>query len=170
MVVILFAPEIMKVMAPLEYQEGIYVIPPVAASMYFILLFNVYAPVEHFSLKTKFIAVASMIATLAKIVLNIIFIEGFGYLAAGYTTLVCYIVYALAHYIYMKRVCRKDLGGVKLFDDRFVWLFGGVLTIFSIITARIYEFVVLRYLLIAVIMFMLVLKRKTFVNMFKGMK
>ncbi len=169
-IVILFAPEIMKIMAPIEYQAGIYVIPPVAASMYFILLFNIYAPVEHYSLKTKFIAMASVFATISKIILNIYFIDFLGYLAAGYTTLACYILYAFAHYLYMKRVCRKNLDNINLFDNKFIWILGGTITVFSVVLAFVYEYMLIRYVLILSIALVLVMKKRSIQKTFKEMK
>ena len=35
----------------------------------------------------------------ANVVLNFIFIRIFGYVAAGYTTLACYILYSVGHYV-----------------------------------------------------------------------
>lgn len=167
---ILFAPEIMKIMAPAEYQEGIYIIPPVACSMFFIMLFNVFAPVEHFSLKTKFIALASTVSAIAKVVLNLFFIAAVGYLAAGYTTLVCYILYAYAHYVYMKRVCVKNMNGAKIFDEHFILLLSFVVVALSILTACLYEYVFVRYTLILTLVILLFFKRKKFINVYLQVK
>ncbi len=165
---ILFAPELLKILAPADYYEGIYVVPPVACSMFFTLLFNIFAPVEHFSLKTKFMGYASMIAAGANIFLNYIFITEYGYLAAGYTTLVCYILYALAHYIYMKRICKSQ--GINLFDDRFILLLAMVVVAIAITFAFIYRFPVVRYVLICFIFGLIILFRKRIVNVFKAIK
>ncbi len=42
-------------------------------------------------MKTQFLMAASMAAAGANVVLNFIFIRLFGYIAAGYTTLACYM-------------------------------------------------------------------------------
>ena len=47
---------------------------------------------------------ASMAAAGANVVLNFIFIRLFGYIAAGYTTLACYMLYSVGHYIVSKRI------------------------------------------------------------------
>lgn len=146
--IILFAPEIMSFMATAEYYEGIYVIPPVACSMFFILLFNVFAPIEHYSLKTKFIAAASVISAIANIALNFIGIRIFGYLAAGYTTLICYMIYALAHFIYMKKVCMHILGVTNLFDEKKILYMSIFVVIIAISSAFVYRTPLVRYFLI----------------------
>ncbi len=54
--------------------------------------------------KTQFLMAASMAAAGANVVLNFIFIRLFGYIAAGYTTLACYMLYSVGHYIVSKRI------------------------------------------------------------------
>ena len=51
---------------------------------------------------------ASLIAAAANIALNYVFIGMFGYVAAGYTTLFCYILYAIGHYVVSRRVLRLE--------------------------------------------------------------
>ena len=156
--IILFAPEIMKIMATVDYYDGIYVIPPVAGSMFFILLFTMFAPIEHYSLKTKFIGIASTVSALVNVLLNYIFINAFGYLAAGYTTLACYVIYAFAHWIYMKKCCKDD--NMLLFDDRKILIMSVVVVSVSIVSALFYSYSTLRYLFILSIILLCVSRRK----------
>ena len=58
--------------------------------------------IELFYKKTTFATVASTIAAVSNIILNYIFIKLFGFVAAGYTTMVCYALLALLHYINVK--------------------------------------------------------------------
>ena len=51
---------------------------------------------------------ASVSGAALNIVLNYIFIRRCGYIAAGYTTLVCYLCYCVAHYLMMRRILRKE--------------------------------------------------------------
>ncbi len=159
-ITILFAPEILIIMAPLEYYEGIYVIPPVACSMFFMLIFNIISPLEQYSLKTKFIAVASIGAAVANVGLNYICIQKFGYLAAGYTTLVCYILFAAAHYIYVKRICRNDMNGIIIFDGKRIGLMCILVVGMAIISALIYPYYIIRYALFIIILVILVVERR----------
>lgn len=147
LVFILFAPEIMRFMASRDYYEGIYMIPPVACSMFFILLFNLFSPVEYFSMKTKFMGIASMVSAGMNIVLNAIFIQLYGYLAAGYTTLACYMIYAMTHYLYMKKCCGR-LGIPGLFDHRKILLMSLAVTTAALVSAAIYPYYLLRYFII----------------------
>lgn len=161
---IFFAPEVMLVLAPPDYYDGIYVIPPVVCSMFFILLFNIFAPVEHYSLKTKFLGLASIFAALSNIFLNYIFIGKFGYLAAGYTTLICYIIYSFAHWIYMKKCC-KNITGVTLFDDKIIFLTSIVIVLISILSVPFYDYFFIRYACIFCLILLITYKRRSLIDL-----
>lgn len=116
LVLIAFAPEIVNIFAPAEYHDAIWVIPPVCMSTYFTFSYGYFASFEFYFEKTIGIAISTVVAAGLNIVLNYIFIEWFGYYAAGYTTLFCYIVYAACHYLAMRKICRDSLGGKKVYS------------------------------------------------------
>ena len=105
---ILFAPEVIKLFAPPSYYEAIWVIPPVAMSVYFMFMYNLFSNVEFFYEKTYYISTATMIGAVLNVALNYFGIKRFGYFAAGYTTLLCYIVFATLHYLFMQKICRGE--------------------------------------------------------------
>ena len=113
---IAFAPEVVRIFAPPQYHDAIWVIPPVAMSVYFMFTYGFFASFEFYFEKTGYVAVATMAGAVLNIILNYIFIGIFGYYAAGYTTLVCYIVYAACHYLGMRKICRDNLGGKKVYS------------------------------------------------------
>ncbi len=110
LILIAFAPEAISILAPRSYHGAIWVIPPVAASVFFMFLYNLFGNVEFYFEENKFIMIASVLGAVLNIILNYIFVPLCGYIAAGYTTLFCYIVYSLSHYIFMKKV-DDDLSG-----------------------------------------------------------
>ena len=71
MVVIAFAPEVVRILAPNEYFEAIWVIPPLATSVFFIFLYTLFANIEFYYEENKFIMIASIIAAILNIILNI---------------------------------------------------------------------------------------------------
>lgn len=167
LLLILFAPEAVKIFAPNEYYEAIYIIPSVSASIYFMFLFNVFANIEYYYSETKYVAFASMSAAVANIVLNYIFINLYGYIAAGYTTLISYILYALGHYFFMKKVCKKHANGFEYYDIKNIFKISMVFVIISLMIIPLYKFVVIRYVLISLILIICVLKRKQILKLFK---
>lgn len=115
---IALAPEIVAIFAPAEYYDAIWIIPTVSMSAYFMYTYGWFANFEFYFEKTRYVMVATATGAMLNIILNYICIEKFGYLAAGYTTLVCYIVYALMHYCFMRIICKKCLDNKKIYDEK----------------------------------------------------
>lgn len=107
MAVILFAPEVVRILGTDEYLDAIWVIPPVALSVLFIFVYCCFANVEFYFEQKKQILIGSLMSASLNVVLNMLFIPIFGFVAAGYTTLACYVAFAVFHYISMKKVCLK---------------------------------------------------------------
>ena len=122
LLLIIFAPEVIRVFAPKSYSEAIYVIPPVAMSTFFAFSYNIFATFEFYFEKNKFIMIASCISAVVNIILNYFAIPIFGYIAAAYTTLLCYLIYAIAHYYMMNKICRKEFDNRVPFDTKIIVL------------------------------------------------
>ena len=77
-------------------------------------LYNLFGNIEFYYEKTLFIMVASCVGAILNGVLNAAFIPIFGYYAAGYTTLFCYAVFAVSHYVFYRIIVRKkaDVKGI----------------------------------------------------------
>ena len=67
-------------------------------------------------------------------VLNYIFIKKYGYVAAGYTTFVCYILLSLLHFIFYKKIIKKELPGIKNIYNNTVILIVSIFIIFFMIS------------------------------------
>jgi O-antigen/teichoic acid export membrane protein len=98
-----------KIFAPKEYYEAIWIIPPVTMSVFFNFAYTFFATFEFYYEKKSYISLATLIGAVLNVLLNYIFIGIFGYYAAGYTTLFCYILYAVFHYIFMRKICKEYL-------------------------------------------------------------
>ena len=105
--VIWFGPEIIYIMAGKEYSEAVYVIPPVSISLLLLFYTQLFTNIEFYFEEKKYLVWASIGAAVLNILLNSIFIPLFGFVAAGYTTLVSYLVFCVSNYICMKLVLRK---------------------------------------------------------------
>ena len=100
-----FAPDLVRILATSEYQQAIWIIPPVSASAFFVFLYMIFANLEMYYDKNHYISVISIIAACANILLNAIFIPRYGYLAAGWTTLACYVLLAVMHFWCIREKC-----------------------------------------------------------------
>ena len=146
----LFAPELIAIMAPTEYAKAVYVIPPVAMSNILILLFNFYANIEYYYEKTKLVAIASCLSAVLNIVLNYLFIPMFGFVAAGYTTVICYVIYALCHLVLMRHVLKDKNITDSIYNNAKLWLIFVVASAIALSSMLLYEYLMLRLLLVAV--------------------
>ena len=170
-VFILFAPEIIWVVGSEKYMEAIYTIPPVAASVFFTFLYNLFSSVEFYYEKTKLVMVASIVAAVLNILLNLVCIYFWGYIAAGYTTLVCYIVLCVMHYIFMKKAVNENIGkNIELFNNKVILILSFVVILSTAVFSISYSFVIIRYSLIAGIAITLLVFRKRIMGLFKEIK
>ena len=157
--VVVFGPEVIKFFAPAEYYEAIWIIPPVSASVYFMFLYPIFGNVEFYFEENKFVAMASIAGAIANIILNYFCINWFGYVAAGYTSLACFILFSFGHYVFMNKVIEKHMPGEKPYDIGFIVLFSAiVLAAMSVITFS-YTNVFFRYGLIVAMLILLWIKR-----------
>ncbi len=151
LMLIAFAPEIVAVFAPPSYRDAIWVIPPVAMSVYFMFAYSFFATFEFYYEKTGYIASASAIGAVLNVVLNVIFIKIFGYYAAGYTTLACYILYALFHYIFSRRICREFCNGEQAYNATILLAITGAFLLCGFGIMATYRFIFIRYMFIFLI-------------------
>jgi O-antigen/teichoic acid export membrane protein len=162
---IMLAPEIVSVMATKDYMEAIYVIPPVVGGVFFQVHYYIYANVVYYYKQTKYVMYASVCATVLNLVLNYIFIYRFGYIAAGYTTLVCYFVQAVLDYFAMKKVVGKSI-----YDMKYVGGLSMVLIIVSLISVFIYNYALVRYAIIFVMIVLAFMFRKRIISIIINLK
>ena len=115
MVCLIFvSPEVVKLLASQEYWEGIKIVPPIVLANYVIFAYSLYVNIEHYYKKTVFITINTIVAAVTNIVLNLLFIPKYGYIAASYTTLASYIVAIFMHARYAKKL-EKSLYPIKTF-------------------------------------------------------
>lgn len=169
-VIIAFGPEIIQLFAPPEYYDAIWIIPPVAVSIYFMFLYPIFGNIEFYFEANKFVMWASIAGAIVNIGLNLIFLKPLGYLSAGYTTLLCYILFAVGHYIFMKKVIRLNIPGEKVYDTRYIFIFSILLLVAMFLMVLVYQNLLIRYLVILVIASTAVIKRKEILTSIKDIK
>lgn len=144
--VIMLAPEVVAIMATPEYKEAIYVIPPIVGGVFFQVQYFMYANIVYFYKKPKYVMVASVTSTILNIGLNYIFIKKYGYVAAGYTTLFCYMVQAFIDYLAMKKVAPE-----AIYNMKFVFCLSVIVTAIALLSNLVYDYIAIRYTVIIMI-------------------
>lgn len=164
------APEIMLVLGGDAYKEGAWIIAPIAASTFFRFLYSLYANIEFYYEENMFIMIASAITALLNIVLNYFGIRMFGYLAAGYTTLICFVIYAFSHWVFSKKVLKKHTQIRELYNDKSVLLLSLAAILISIGAMVTYDFPLLRYIVILMVIIVCIVKRKAILKFAQSIK
>lgn len=120
-------PDVFKLMLPESYYPAIWVIPPVAGAVFFMFLFPLFGSVEFYYEAKKYVTIASILGALLNVGLNFIFIRIFGFIAAAYTTLFCYICFSIFHYFAMKIVLKKQGITERIYDMKKIILISTIL-------------------------------------------
>lgn len=167
---VMLAPELMWIMAPPEYIEAIWVIPPISTSVYFMFLYSLFGNIEFYFEKNKFVMMASIIAASTNIVLNALLMPILGYMAAGYTTMVCYILFAVAHYIFMRKVCNEKLNVKSVYSDKTIFLISFAYLGCTALMMCTYNLTILRYAILLIAMIVAIIKRKNIIGFIRTLK
>lgn len=169
LLLVVFAPEIVQVFAPAKYYEAIWIIPPVAMSVAFIFMYSMFATFEFYFEKTRWISVATLIGAVLNIFLNFIFINLFGFIAAGYTTLVCYLIYAISHFYFMNRVVREYTSSQKVYEFKKISLLSIAFMSFGLLIMLTYTLPVLRYTILGAILTLSIIFRNRILEFLKDL-
>lgn len=166
----LFAPECVALLATADYREAIWCIPPIATGVVFAFLYTLFVNVEIYYGRAGYVATASILSAVLNIVLNLIAIRLFGYIASAYVTAVCYLATAALHFVFVKRTLRDASIEEKMFDDRFL-VFCCALTIAcAALSLFLYNLGWVRYLFICAYAVGLFAFRGRFLDVLRGMK
>ena len=159
LICVFFAPEIVRIIATPQYYEAIFIMPPIAAGVYFISISNMYSNILIYIKKTKYIMYSSVIAAVLNLILNYVFIKKYGYIAAAYTTLICYIIMAILLYIYaninFKKKEKVELNSV--YNNYKILLLSVITTFVSLMGLLLYNNTYIRYLVITILLITAVL-------------
>ena len=158
-IVILLAPEVVAIMATDEYMTAIYVIPPVVGGVFFQVQYFIYANVVYYYKKPKYIMYSSVLATLLNFILNYIFIPKYGFIAAGFTTLVSYLFQVIFDYLAMKKIV-----GQSVYDMRFICFISGIVLVVALLTNLIYDYQIARYTILCVSFILVIFLRKRIIG------
>lgn len=104
LLVILIAPELIYILGSEKYKASIYCAIPILIGGAFTMTYVIPSELTYYYEKTQLIAVGTVGAAVFDVVLNYVFINKFGYVAAAYTTLVCSALYFVFHCIISYKV------------------------------------------------------------------
>ncbi len=166
----LMSPEVIAILGTSNYQIAIYVIPVVTLGVFYTFVYDLYASVEFYYGATHYVMYASVTGAILNIVLNAIFIPIYGFIAAAYTTLLCYIVFMLMHFFFSKKVLRDRKIDNTIYDNKTVFLISFIATCVTLVCMITFKFLVIRIVVISLILVVAILKRDVIIDMIKEIK
>lgn len=168
LILIAFAPEAVRIFAPKSYYSAIWIIPPIAMSVYFTFAYDMFCKFEFYYEKSKLIAGITIIGAIVNVGLNYWLIPIFGYQAAAYTTLLCYCIYAVFHYCGMKLICKKELNSEPPFRIGCLLKITSVFMILGFAFQASYYLIYIRYIMIVTMFGILVVFRRKILKYIKS--
>ncbi|HHY01244.1 MAG TPA: oligosaccharide flippase family protein [Methanothermobacter sp.] len=140
---LLVAPEIILFMGGASYKKAVGTMVPLLLSSFFFHVYILYMNLEVHEKKTTWIGIATILAMCLNLILNYIFIPEYGFVAAAYTTLICYILVFLFH-IYIVRI----IGMSEVYNNNMVFLSSIVLSLSGIIIKFLFPYMFVRYVVL----------------------
>lgn len=139
-------PEVIKVIASAAYWDSVDVVIPLVVSVFLNYMYLFPVNVEYFYKKTGYISMGTIVCAGVNIVLNIIFINIFGYKAAAYTTAASNLILFVIHWNIAKKIDENKTVDLKalVFAFLFVLIAAVIIMIFQ-------EYWYIRYGLILII-------------------
>ena len=152
----LVSPEIIIIMGGKQYSEAMWAMPAVILSMTMSFFYNFYYEVCYYYGETILISMGTVIACVVNILLNILFVPRYGYIAASYTSYAGMVVLMVAYYL----VTKFKIKNTSMYDNRFIFFNVFVLAVIQFGCALIYRQRAVRYLVL--IMFVIFSSKEVF--------
>lgn len=166
--VIWLAPELIYLIGDETYSEAVYVVPPVAVSLLLLFYSQMFINVEFYYEQKKKLVIASLFAAVLNLILNWMFIPVFGYVAAAYTTLFSYFIFAISNYIAMKMILKEKNVKDNIYDyGRLIILFLALLVL-AFVGVVLYPYLYTRLIVILVGIIVMCVNRKKIIGSFAG--
>lgn len=169
LMVLIVAPELMVIVASIDYYDAIWAMPPIVSSLIIMFIYQQFLNVHFFFGKNKITFGASIMAATLNAALNLVCINLFGYIAAGYTTLVSYIVIAILYYFTMKKICAdNDVEYGNYFSLKFITIDVCIYAVLTIVISFLYPYPIIRYVFVLLVLAICFIRREKIIPLCKG--
>lgn len=156
--VLLVSPELIRIVADKKYWDGLYIVPWIFMSYYFVFMYALEVNVEYACKRTELIAAGTIFSALINIGLNIVFVPIYGYIASAAATVISYYALFLFHYFITSRVLKRTEYGIAFHMQSTMFVFG--ITMFFLIFLNSLLFRMIGILIFWGIFYILTVKRQ----------
>ncbi len=166
-ILILFSPEIIKILAGESYMGAVKLVPILGISVFFNYMYQIFARVELYYEKKIYTVIATFGATLLNVSLNFLWIPRMGYTGAGYSTLIAHVFLCLIHYIFYRKICVENTIEYPLYKGTVMLLISVVFMVCSLSVVLLYNFFVARILIVITIVALMWFFHKRLIKLIK---
>lgn len=167
LVMILFAPEVIMVLADSSYNDAIFLIPTLAASVFFNYMYQIFSRFEMYYERKIYTVIATFVAMVVNIGLNMLLMPIMGYIAAGYSTLIAHIIFCIMHFIFYKKVCHEFIPNKTVYNGKVIFIISFIVLLLSFILVLIYDYLFIRIGVLITLFIMAFLYRNHLIRLFK---
>lgn len=107
--VLTISPEIIKIIAPGKYWEGISIVMWIIYAEFINFTYTLYVNVEFFYKKTMLISIGTIMAAIMNVLLNLFFLKKAGYQFGAVSTIVSYLALLIFHMLIVNFVLKKNV-------------------------------------------------------------
>jgi O-antigen/teichoic acid export membrane protein len=109
----IISPELIRIFTNKAYWDSVYSLIPLCMSVFTEMLYSLAVNIEYYNKKTWMITGGTLIAVVVNIVLNIVFINLFGYIGAAYGTVISKLVLFGIHWAFSRKVDSHPIFSTK---------------------------------------------------------
>lgn len=165
----LFSREIVLIFGGKKYMESTYVIIPICLGVFFNYLFQLFAGVQEYYERKTTVVIPSILCAVLNLILNYIFINIYGYMAAAYTTFFCYFLFCIMHYFFYRKVCKEILGEYQIYDIRGLCMISIGVIIAGVIISIINSMSLVKFIFVFIMLVIVIFKHRTIVSFIRGL-
>ncbi len=164
--VILFAREGIMLFATRDYIAAVGFIAPLAFSTQLAFISGLLGNILFYYEQTKFMSLITMVTALVNVVLNVVGIQLWGYIAAGYTTLFSSFLRLVLYYLCVRKF-EKDID--EILNLKWIFMIFTVFIIAMVLSIAFNNNMVVKMIIIVVVFAVVFFFRKTIVQMITTM-
>lgn len=107
--VLTISPEIIKIVAPEKYWEGISIVMWIIYAEFINFTYTLYVNVEFFYKKTMLISMGTVMAAIMNVLLNLLFLKKVGYQFGAVSTIISYLALLIFHMFIVNFVLKRNV-------------------------------------------------------------
>ncbi|NBG89525.1 lipopolysaccharide biosynthesis protein [Isachenkonia alkalipeptolytica] len=120
--ILFLSPEVIRIMAPEAFWEGLFIIPFIFIAYYFEFMTTFETYTQYYHRNTKYKALGSLLAAGINISLNLIFVPRYGYSAAAITTAITFFILFTFHFAINRLIIKDSMYGLRFHIRSIVYI------------------------------------------------